>query len=92
MRGTYVMRNGRLVRKEHAAPRPGSGLYVISDTMPDMRHPATGQVMNSKSQFRAITRAAGCVEVGTETQRDTRQTGVGNLKSDIAQAIRELGG
>lgn len=92
MRGTYVMRNGRLVRKERAVPKPGSGLYVISDTMPDMRHPATGKVMNSKSQFRAITRAAGCVEVGNEIQRDTRQMGVGGLKADIAQAIRELGG
>lgn len=92
MRGTYVMRNGRLVRKEHAPPRPGSGIHIISDTMPAMRHPATGKLMDSKSQFRAITRAAGCVEVGNESQRDTRPMGVGGLKSDIAQAIRELGG
>lgn len=93
MRGTYVMRKGRLVRKERAGPRAGtSGVHVISDTMDPLVHPATGKLMDSKSQFRAITRAAGCIEVGNETQRDTRQQGVGGLKADIAQAIRELGG
>lgn len=94
MRDTFVMRNGQIVRKEDAGPRPSSGrpLGVISDTMDAMVHPATGKLMDSKSQFRAMTRAAGCVEVGNETQRDTRQQGVGGLKADIAQAIRELGG
>lgn len=94
MRGTWVMRNGRLVRKERAGPLPSSGrpFGVISDTMDPLVHPATGRLMDSKSQFRAITRAAGCVEVGNETQRDTRKPEVGGVKADIAQAIRQLGG
>lgn len=92
MRGTWVMRKGRLVRKERAAPLAGRGPSVISDTMPAMVHPVTGKPMDSKSQFRAITRAAGCVEVDNERQRDTRQHEVGGMKGDIAHAIRELGG
>lgn len=43
------------------------GHYVISDTM-DQRllHPVTGRYYDSKSRFRADTRAAGCEEVGNE--------------------------
>jgi len=98
MRGTWVMRNGRLVRKEVAGPPPnagkrfGSGSHVISDTMDALRHPITGKHMDSKSQFRGVTRAHGCVEVGNETQRDTRRVDFGNVKADIARAMSELGG
>lgn len=94
MRGTWVMRRGRLVRKENAAPlntgRPAP--QVISDTMQALRHPITGKPMDSKSQFRSVTRAHGCVEVGNEVQRDTRRIDYGNVKHDIARAISELGG
>lgn len=92
------MRNGRLVRKETAGPPPkagkrlGSGSHVISDTMPAMRHPITGKPMDSKSQFRGVTRAHGCVEVGNESQRDTRHFDQSSMKADIARAISQLGG
>jgi hypothetical protein len=98
MRGTWVMRGGKLVRKETAGPPPtagkrfGSGASVISDTMGALRHPITGKPMDSKSQFRGVTRAHGCVEVGNEVQRDTRRTDFGNVKADIARAMSELGG
>lgn len=69
----------------------GKGPNVISDYLPELRHPSTGKIMDSKSQFRAVTREKGCVEVGNEKQRDTRQSSVGGLKADIAQAYRELG-
>lgn len=86
-----VMRNGRLVSKSRAAPL-GSSAYVISDTMQALIHPATGKPMDSKSQFRAVTRAKGCVEVGNEqmTARP-RSLDIGGMKGDIAQAMRELG-
>jgi hypothetical protein len=51
--------------------------------------------MDSKSNFRAVTRAAGCVEVGNEVQRDTRSVDgfdSRSRKADIAAAIKELGG
>lgn len=89
---TYVYRDGRLVDKATAMPRVGSSPFVISDTMSAMRHPVTGKLMDSKSQFRQVTRAAGCVEVGNEVQRDRRRVDMPSLKGDIAHAIRELGG
>lgn len=90
---TYVMRAGKLVDKSAAGPRNGGRVgNVISDTMGAMRHPITGKLMDSKSAFRAITRAHGCVEVGNDVQRDRRAMDLPPLKSDIGRAITELGG
>lgn len=90
---SYVIRNGKLVDKSVAGPRhQGRVNGVITDTMGAMRHPITGKLMDSKSQFRAVTRAHGCVEVGNEVQKDTRRFDMPALKGDIARAISELGG
>jgi hypothetical protein len=62
---TFVMRKGRLVRKERAAPP--SGAFVISDEMAPTRHMADGKHYTSKAKFRQATRRAGCIEVGNET-------------------------
>lgn len=91
---TYVLRDGKLIEKSKAPPR-NSGPHVISDYLPGLRHPITGQQMDSKSSFRAITKMHGCVEVGNETQRDTRRIegfDSQSRKADIARAITELGG
>lgn len=89
---TYVLRNGELVEKHLAAPiERHDGPMVISDTMRAMVHPCNGKIYDSKSLFRAETRARGLVEVGNEVQRDTRKFDH-VTKADIAQAIRELGG
>lgn len=93
---TYVWRNGKCIEKSEAPPKSG-GVFVISDTLPGgaLRHPITGKLMDSKSQFRAVTRAHGCVEVGNEQQRDTRRVDrfdSNSRKADIARAITELGG
>ena len=90
---TYVYRNGQLVDKATAPPRDSKPVRgVISDTMPAMRHPITQKLMDSKSQFRAVTRQHGCVEVGNDVQRDTRHVDLPPLGADIARAINELGG
>ncbi len=91
---TFVIRNGKLIEKHLAPPRHSGDKshYVISDTMDAMRHPITGKFMDSKSKFREITRANGCVEVGNEKMRDTRQLDPVGIKWDIAHALRELGG
>ncbi len=39
---------------------------VIEDTMKPALHPCTGEVIDSKRKFRAITKAHGCEEVGNE--------------------------
>lgn len=95
-RGVWVYRNGKLVPKHSATPR-GSGRVrgVISDTMDALIHPCTGKMMDSKSEFRRVTKAKGGVEVGNEKLVDRRhETGMDSntRKADIAWAIAELGG
>lgn len=68
-RATYVMRDGVLVDKQFARPLASANptAYVISDTMKEAAaHPCTGVMMDSKAQFRRVTRENGCVEIGTE--------------------------
>ncbi len=40
------------------------GVNIIKDRMRPLLHPCTGQMIDSKSRFRKITKAHGCVEVG----------------------------
>lgn len=89
---TYVWVDGKCIEKSEAHEARQRGPYIQSDNLTPMRHPITGKLMDSKSQFRAITRAHGCVEVGNEQQRDTRRIDMPDLKSDIARSIQELGG
>jgi len=82
---TYVLRNGELVEKHLATPKhvtPG----IIRDTIDTTWHPANGRHYDSKSEFRRVTKAHGCEEVGTERQKDRR---VFNqvTKADVARAI-----
>lgn len=91
-RSTYVLRDGKLVEKHLAAPleaRPSSA-YVISDCMDAAAHPCTGRMMDSKSQFRRVTRAHGCVEMGNDAPTSAPKATYDSegLKRDIAQAMR----
>ena len=40
------------------------GAYIVKDRMRPILHPCTGQLIDSKSKFRKITKANGCREVG----------------------------
>jgi len=68
--------------------------YVISDTMAQMRHPATGAMIDSKAKFRAVTRASGCVEVGTDPAasrpKPRFEASVGEVVNDVKRSIAEL--
>ena len=96
--GTFVMRKGRLVRKERAAPLVeafGIAPFVISDTMPELRHMADGQYYSSKAKFREVTKAHGCIEVGTETSylnkpRERIKLDKRKRVDDIKKAIHQL--
>jgi hypothetical protein len=93
--GTWVYRNGKLVQK-HLAPPKHSGRVrgVISDTMDALIHPCTGKLMDSKSEFRKVTKAKGCVEVGNEKLVDRRAaTGLDSetRRRDISIAMEQLG-
>lgn len=93
--GTWVYRNGKLVPKHLAPPRySGRVKGVISDTMDALVHPCTGKLMDSKSEFRKVTKAKGGVEVGNEKLTDRRQA-IGldseTRRKDIAIAMEQLG-
>lgn len=65
---------------------------IITDSLPPggLWHPATGTYVDSKSRFRQYTKAAGCVEVGNEVQKDSRQWGVSNLKGDVIASMEKI--
>ena len=64
-----VYRNGKLVPKWSGPRKRQTHVYVISDTMEPAKHMGTGKMHDSKSQFRADTKASGCVEIGNEPIR-----------------------
>lgn len=92
---TYVMRQGVIVEKggpldievyEHnAAP------YVISDCMAGLKHHGTGKFTDSKSEFRKMTKASGCIEIGNEKQeRKHEQLSRQDRAKDIKNTIEQL--
>lgn len=95
-RATYVMRNGKLVDKRRAAPLVSAGAapYVIGDDLPGggCIHPSTGKMMDSKSRFRAETRARGLVEVGNDVRAPRKPVDMPPVREDIHRAWQELGG
>ncbi len=91
---TLVYRNGKLVDKNLAGPRHASdpAPSVISDTMQPLKHMATGRILDSKSQFRADTRASGTIEVGTDPAalRAAPRPEPKGVRDDVQRAIAEL--
>lgn len=95
---TFVYRNGKIVDKRHAPSKEGingSASFVISDVMSETRHMADGKMYTSKAKFRQATRAAGCVEIGSETAtmlapRKPVVLDQGRRREAIQQAIYEL--
>lgn len=88
---TYVYRNGELVEKSQAAPleyKHDDAFYVTSDTMEPTRHMADGNYYDSKAKFRQVTRAHGCIEIGTEEK--TLLTPRKPITLDRAQRIESI--
>jgi hypothetical protein len=77
-RATYVMRNGRLVRKDRAAPL--SGVHVISDDL--------GQAL----EHHGYDDGAGLVEKGNDRNFTPRRIGDNHSEvvRDVAQAVNML--
>ena len=75
MRGTWVYRNGHLVEKggpqDVRIQPPRSDLpcpMLVSDHMDAAEH-VDGRFYDSKSAFRAVTKANGLIEVGNDPAR-----------------------
>ncbi|TXH58975.1 MAG: hypothetical protein E6Q97_00770 [Desulfurellales bacterium] len=65
--------------------------YVIGDTMQMLEHPATGKHYESKSRFRADTKAAGCVELGDHRGPIGKREEMGSALPDILHSMERLG-
>ncbi len=100
-RSSYVWRDGKLVDKRFAAPLVvalprAPGVFapgLIRDSMEPIPHPCTGVLMDSKAAFRAVTRAHGCEEIGSESPAIRPDLGAeraysDELKRDIHTAMQ----
>lgn len=88
----YVWRDGRWVDRAELAPRGSQGGIhqapaVIRDGLNDLRHPATGEIVDSKARFRRITRDSGCEEVGTSEMKPGAPPRI-SANDDVGRAIR----
>lgn len=90
MRGTYVMRSGRLVRKENARPLNSAPMTISDDLGQDLEHHgySDGRKTASKSEFRRWTKQAGLVEKGNDREPGRRP--LADTRADVAQAIQML--
>ena len=73
---------------------PAPRVHIISDHMAATLHPATGARLESKSEFRRLTRDNGFVELGNdafaEASRPREFSHDGQVKADIVEAIQML--
>lgn len=84
----YIWQDGHWTEVSCVSRRV-AGPFLIRDTMAPLRHMATGQMFDSKSAFRAATKAAGCLELGNDAAPAPRAWGPDpDLKQDIGQAIQ----
>lgn len=87
------MGDGRSVyRRAHGPIGQRSDLpapMVITDTMDALRHPATGDMVDSKAHFRKVTRDNGAQEVGTD-RLDVSPPKDTTYAADVGSAIQKL--
>jgi len=77
----------RAVRASGSLPAPN----IISDDMDALRHPVTGKMSESKSAFRAMTRAAGCRELGNDAPTEPAKSVPDRTRrNDIQRAWQKL--
>ena len=92
MKRKYVWHEGTFVDVTDWKPTPRKTPYIVRDSMEHAMHPATGEMMDSKSRFREVTRAHGLVEVGNDwrtSQTKPRLTRA-DRKRDIAAAMEQI--
>jgi hypothetical protein len=90
IRYRYDPATDKVVEAHQVTPRSG-GVFVISDTMDAVAHPSTGKVYDSKSRFRAETRARGLVEVGNDKIPDRVDRSLpGGLRDEMSRVYDQL--
>lgn len=90
VRRTYVLRDGVLVPKELAKPRPVAP-YVIDDIKPYQSMIDGHMVTGGRREHRNHLREHGCIEVGSEDPRKhVRPKEMPRAHQDIKRAIEEV--
>lgn len=93
---TFVMRNGKIVEKygpEDIQEERGYAPSVISDYLPTgLKNHGTGKITDSKSEFRKMTKASGCIEMGNSVPPIRKQERLSreDRRNDIGKAIYQL--
>ena len=67
----FIWHNGAWREVVRSAPRIRA-FNIGRDHMDATVHPCTGQLMDSKSEFRRVTREHGMVELGNDWQQERR--------------------
>lgn len=96
-RGTFVMRDGKLVPKHLARPlyesKARSSLprpHVISDNIGGIHglvNPSDGKHYTSKAQMRAENRARGLTEVGNESFPERKAPSEAEVAAEVAADV-----
>jgi hypothetical protein len=86
----YVWHEGQWYPVGRHVPAPR--VHIIGDHMDATKHMADGRTYDSKSAFRAATRAAGCVELGNDAPVGAPPPDVNRaeLRNDIRTAFEQL--
>lgn len=85
----YFDKEGKIM--DRPTDKTGPRLHVIQDSMDACVHPATGVWCDSKSEFRRMTKASGCIEVGNESQAHVEKNRP-KLSPARYDLLRALGG
>ena len=85
----YIWHNDQWVRAVRKS-RPSSFPSIIRDTMDACLHPATGEMIDSKREFRRITRAHKLIEVGDEAPMISPNYEPEGVVDDVAGALTDL--
>jgi hypothetical protein len=88
----YVWHDGHWLAAPKRPPEAARAPMIIRDHMAPAQHPCTGEILESKSAFRARTRAHGCVELGNDgpTVPKPPPQDRAVLRQDIATAIQQV--
>lgn len=87
---TFIRRNGKVIERKGSQRESKKWVTgAISDIMDPVKHHGTGRIIDSKSKFRADTKASGCVEIGTEMPkaRQPIQLDRGQRREAIRQSL-----
>lgn len=90
-RKIFVYRDGKFVElsetQRETANKPKTASF-IQDSMPPTWHPCDGKTYESKSAFRAVTKASGGEELGNDAPMSAPKPKMRPVSEDIRKILR----